>query len=80
MGDLFSPGEQVDKQTIDPKLQELSNPLLDALMAFGSLGPMANMYQGPTVAAMNDAQKGVMDSTAQAGQAFGCIPGWRWPV
>ena len=71
MGSLFEPGEQVSRTEISPEVKKYANPLMDALMMIGAQGPVANMYRGPTVAAMNPAQLGVMDSTAAAGNAFG---------
>ena len=73
MGGLLEPGESKSesKVEIDPRLQKSGGQMLDALMKAGGLGPMAMARQGPSVAAMNQAQRGVMDSTAQASNAFG---------
>ena len=73
MGSLLEPGEAVSesKTTIDPALQKRGQQMLDMLMKVGGLGPMAMNRQGPSIAAMNPAMTGVMDSTAQASNAFG---------
>ena len=73
MGGMLKPGKQESesKTQIDPALQKSGQQMLDLLMKVGGAGPMAMMRQGPSVAAMNQAQRGVMDSTAAASNAFG---------
>lgn len=65
-------GDAVEKtqQSIDPRLDEAGGTFLDMLMGQAAINPWDLENTGPRVAAVNQAQKDVMDQTAGAGNAF----------